>query len=74
LEVGKKVEDLPMATDGTAVIGEPVEGGPLARFWPGGGGPSQTTVLWSVLLLGVLVLALVAWSLLRQLKAPPPQG
>jgi hypothetical protein len=74
LEVGKKVDDLPMATVGTAVIGAPVEGGPLARFWPGGGGPGQTTVLWAVLLLGVLVLALVAWSLLRQLKAPPPQG
>jgi len=28
-------------------------------------------VLWAVLLTGVLLLAGVAWSLLRQLKQPP---
>ena len=69
-----KVEDLPAATVGTPVIQSPAEAGPLARLWPGGGGPGKTTVLWAVLLIGVLLLAAVAWSLLRQLKAPPPQA
>ena len=68
----RKVEDLPMATVGTPVLQAPSEGGPLARLWPGGGGPGKTTVLWAVLLAGVLVLAGVAWSLLRQLKSAPP--
>jgi hypothetical protein len=70
----RKVEDLPAATVGTPVIQAPGEGGPLARLWPGGGGPGKTTVLWAVLLAGVLVLGVVAWSLLRQLKSTPPQG
>jgi hypothetical protein len=68
----RKVDDLPAATPGTPVIQAPAAGGPLARFWPDGQGPGKTTVLWAVLLAGVLLLGAVAWSLLRQLKAPPP--
>jgi hypothetical protein len=70
----RKVDDLPLATVGAPVIQAQADAGPLSRFWPGGGGPGKTTVLWAVLLLGVLVLAVVAWSLLRQLKAQPPQA
>ena len=70
----RKVDDLPAATVGTPVIQAPGDGGPLARLWPGGGGPGKATVLWAVLLAGVLVLGVVAWSLLRQLKSTPPQG
>lgn len=70
----RKVEDLPLARVGTPVIQTPGDGGPLTRLWPGGGGPGKTTVLWAVLLGGVLVLAVVAWSLLRQLKSAPPQA
>jgi hypothetical protein len=73
LGVGRTVEDLPLAAAGTPVVQAPSAGGPLARIWPGGG-PGKTTVLWAVLLAGVLVLAAVAWSLLRQLKAQPPQA
>lgn len=69
----RKVDDLPVATVGTPVI-QAAAAGPLARFWPGGQGPGKTTVLWAVLLAGVLLLGAVAWSLLRQLKAPPPQA
>jgi hypothetical protein len=68
----RKVEDLPAATVGAAVI-QAADAGPLARVWPGGEGPNKTTVLWAVLLAGVVLLAAVAWSLLRQLKrAEPP--
>jgi hypothetical protein len=68
----RKVEDLPAATVGAAVI-QAADAGPLARVWPGSEGPNKTTVLWAVLLAGVLLLAAVAWSLLRQLKrAEPP--
>jgi hypothetical protein len=70
----RKVEDLPVATVGTPVLQATGEGGPLARWWPGGHGPGKTAVLWAVLLAGVLVLAVVAWSLLRQLKSAPPQA
>ncbi len=69
-----KVDDLPVATAGTPVIQSPADAGPLARLWPGGAGPGKTTVLWAVLLIGVLLLAAVAWSLLRQLKSGPPQA
>ena len=70
----RKVGDLPAATVGTPVVQAAGETGPLARLWPGGQGPGKTTVLWAVLLFGVLLLAAVAWSLLRQLKAQPPQA
>jgi Protein of unknown function (DUF3999) len=67
----RKVEDLPAATVGAAVI-RAADAGPLARVWPGGEGPNKTTVLWAVLLGGVLLLAGVALSLLRQLKRTEP--
>jgi hypothetical protein len=70
----RKIEDLPLATVGTSVVQAPAGASPLARWWPGGGEPGKATVLWAVLLVGVLLLAVVAWSLLRQLKAPPPQA
>ena len=71
----RKVEDLPAATVGAAVIQARAGAGPLDRYWPGGEGPGKTTVLWAVLLAGVLLLAAVAWSLLRQLKrVEPPQA
>jgi hypothetical protein len=62
----RKPEELPAATIGTATVTKP-DAGPLARFWPGAA-PGKTTVLWGVLLAGVLLLAGVAWSLLRQLR------
>jgi hypothetical protein len=43
----------------------------LAAVWLGVA-PNKTIVLWGVLLAGVLLLAAVAWSLLRQLKTKPP--
>ena len=71
----RKVEDLPAAKVGAGVIQVQADAGPLARVWPGGEGPNKTTILWAVLLAGVLLLAGVAWSLLRQLKrAEPPQA
>jgi hypothetical protein len=62
----RKPEDLPAATVGAA-ISATADAGPLARLWPGKV-PGKTAVLWGVLLAGVLLLAAVAWSLLRQLK------
>lgn len=62
----RKPEHLPAATVG-AGIAATSSAGPLERFWPGSL-PGKTAVLWSVLLAGVLLLAAVAWSLLRQLR------
>jgi len=62
----RKPEDLPAAAIGTSIVTKP-DAGPLARYWPGAV-PGKTAVLWGVLLAGVLLLAGVAWSLLRQLK------
>jgi hypothetical protein len=71
----RKVEDLPVATIGTGVIQARADAGPLDRWWPGGEGPNKTTALWAVLLAGVLLLAGVAWSLLRQLnRVEPPRA
>jgi hypothetical protein len=67
----RKVEDLPAAGVGAATI-QAAQAGPLARVWPGGEAPTKTTVLWAVLIAGVLMLAAVAWSLLRQLKRTEP--
>lgn len=66
----RKPEDLPVASVGPAIAAA-ADSGPLARLWPGMV-PGKTAVLWGVLLAGVLLLAAVAWSLLRQLKAAPP--
>lgn len=68
----RKLDDLPLATVGTPVV-RPARPAAWAVLWPGGDPPGQTAVLWTVLVAGVLVLAGVAWSLLRQLK-PPPDG
>jgi hypothetical protein len=67
----RKLEDLPLASLGPAVRQGPPEPGWLAAAWPGLA-PNQSIVLWGVLLLGVVLLAGVAWSLLRQLKTRPP--
>ena len=64
----RKIEDLPTATVGAAVIQAKAGAGALERWWPGDEGPNKKTLLWAVLLAGVLLLAAVAWSLLRQLK------
>jgi hypothetical protein len=70
----RKIEDLPAATVGAAVIQAKAATGVLDRWWPGDEGPNKKTLLWAVLLAGVLLLAAVAWSLLRQLKREPPQA
>jgi hypothetical protein len=71
----RKVEDLPVATLGAGTVQARAGDGALARLWPGGEGPNKTTALWAVLLAGVLLLAGVAWTLLRQLnRREPPQA
>ena len=67
----RKVDDLPEARLGSATVESPPEPGPLARFRPAGLS-DKAALLWAVLIVGVLVLAGVAWSLLRQLKTQPP--
>jgi hypothetical protein len=67
----KKVEDLPEARLGAATLESPVEPGMFARLRPAGVS-EKTAILWAVLMVGVLLLGGVAWSLLRQLKTPPP--
>ena len=62
----RKPEDLPVASIGTSIVSTP-DTGPLTRFLPSAV-PAKTAVLWGVLLAGVLLLAGVAWSLLRQLR------
>lgn len=76
----RKAEELPVVAIGPAVLQDRPQAGLLARIWPGAAPPVRTAVLWGVLLLGVLLLAAVAWTLLRQLDAsskqppaPPPQ-
>jgi hypothetical protein len=69
---GRKLEDLPAAAVGAGVARAPAAG-LLARWWPGREVPDRTTVLWAVLIAGVLLLGAVAWSLLRQLKQPAPR-
>jgi len=66
----RKLDDLPLATVGTPVV-QPARQAAWAALWPGGDPPGQAAVLWTVLVAGVMVLAGVAWSLLRQLKPPP---
>jgi hypothetical protein len=66
----RKAEDIPEARLGAATVAPVPEPGPLARFRPAGVS-DKAAVLWGVLIAGVLLLAGVAWSLLRQLKAPP---
>ncbi|MEO5670680.1 MAG: DUF3999 family protein [Ramlibacter sp.] len=70
----RQVEDLPAGTPGQAVVNAVTEGDVLSRLIPGAASVGKTAVLWAVLLIGVLLLAAVAWSLLRQLKQPalPP--
>lgn len=67
----RKLEDLPEAKVGAAIRQEPAKS-PLFG-WPSATAPSQRTVLWVVLVAGVLILGAVAWSLLRQLKTPPAE-
>jgi hypothetical protein len=48
---------------------QPAETGFASQLLPGS--PGKTTVLWAVLVAGVLLLGGVAWSLMRQLKNAP---
>ena len=64
----RKPQELPQATVGAAQRNAPQPGSVLDRLVPG-----KPTVLWAVLLAGVLILGAVAWGLLRQLKAGPPR-
>ncbi len=65
---GRKIEDLPQAQVGGAVQAPRPEPEPLSALLPDGVS-TRTLVLWGVLLLGGLLLAGVAWSLVRQLRA-----
>ncbi|MDB5945239.1 MAG: hypothetical protein JWQ33_265 [Ramlibacter sp.] len=67
----RKLEELPEARVGAAIRQEPAKG-PLFG-WPAAATADQPTLLWAVLVAGVLVLSAVAWSLLRQLKAGRPR-
>jgi hypothetical protein len=67
----RKLQDLPEARLGAATVASAPEPGPLARFRPAGVS-DKAALLWAVLIGGVVLLGGVAWSLLRQLKAPPP--
>jgi hypothetical protein len=58
----RKLDDLPLAKAGPA-LETPQAAGPF-DWIPGA--PGKSTVLWVVLLAGVLILGGVAWSLLRQ--------
>lgn len=69
----RTLDDLPLASVGTPVV-QPARPAAWAVLWPGGDPPGPTAVLWTVLVAGVLVLAGVAWSLLRQLKPPPDRA
>lgn len=66
-----KLEDLPQAKVGAAVRQELAKS-PLFG-WVSAAAPGTPSVLWGVLLLGVLILGGVALSLLRQLKAGRPE-
>jgi hypothetical protein len=67
----RKLDDLPLAALGPPVLKGETPPNWLAAVWPGVA-PNKALVLWGVLLAGVLLLAAVAWSLLRQLKTKPP--
>jgi hypothetical protein len=59
----RKIEDLALAQVGAAVESQPDR---WAALWPGA--PGKSVVLWAVLGLGVLLLAAVAWSLMKQMN------
>ncbi len=67
----RKLEDLPEARVGAAIRQPPAKG-PMFGWPSEASAPGQRTVLWTVLVAGVLILGAVAWSLLRQLKAGRP--
>jgi hypothetical protein len=69
----RKLDDLPLASVGTPVV-QPARPATWGVLWPGGDPPGPSAVLWTVLVAGVLVLAGVAWSLLRQLKPAPERA
>ena len=65
----RKPQELPQASVGAAQ-----RHGPHLESVFGWLAPGKPTVLWAVLVAGVLILAAVAWSLLRQLKVDAPKA
>ena len=65
----RKPQELPQASVGAA---QRQAARPQSAF--GWFAPGKPTVLWTVLVAGVLILGAVAWSLLRQLKVDAPKA
>jgi hypothetical protein len=68
--VGAKPEDLPVARI-TTVVSQPLEPQPAWARWLPEGVDSRKAALWAVLIAGVTILGVVAWSLLHQLGNKP---
>ena len=64
----RQLQELPQASVGAAQRQDPHRESVVGWLAPG-----KPTVLWAVLIAGVLILAAVAWSLLRQLKVEAPK-
>lgn len=65
----RKPQDLPQAAIGAARRRDPPRASVFRWIAPG-----QPAVLWTVLIAGVLILAAVAWTLLRRLKLDAPKA
>jgi hypothetical protein len=70
---GGRLQDLPLARLGAADVRAPSAAGAVGSWLPRDVAPT-TVALWAVLLAGVLVLAVVAVRLLKQLQRPSPDG
>lgn len=70
-----KLEDLPRATIAGVQLAQDTSSGATVKRWLPAGTEQRSVVLWIILLGAVLVLAGVAYALLRQLSAKPaPQA
>lgn len=65
----RKPQELPQASVGAAQPHDPQLESVFGWIAPG-----KPTVLWAVLVAGVLILGAVAWSLLRQLSVDSPKA
>jgi hypothetical protein len=65
----QELRKLAMASTGPVVAGQTVAQGPSDATRAGLSATARTAVLWGVLLLGVLVLAVLSWRMVRQLPA-----